>query len=86
MDAPSTTAMIPTRIGRAGRDDVPNLRGEDETEMTYLMGLIECTFLHPLPFTQHILTHLPPSPSLDPPPVLAAHLRHRTLPVTRLTE
>lgn len=38
MDSP--TANIPERLGRS-REPLPNLRGEDETEIRYLVDLIE---------------------------------------------
>jgi hypothetical protein len=41
---PLTTTM-PERLGRS-RDPIPNLRGEDESEITYLIHLIECKLVN----------------------------------------
>jgi hypothetical protein len=38
------TAAMPERMGRS-RDPIPNLRGEDESEITYLIHLIECKLI-----------------------------------------
>jgi hypothetical protein len=46
----SMETVMPDRL-RQGREPLPNLRGEDETEISYLTNLIECksvTF-HPTP-------------------------------------
>jgi hypothetical protein len=47
---PLTAAAMPERLGGRSRDPIPNLRGEDESEITYLIHLIECTSPSPCPW------------------------------------
>jgi hypothetical protein len=50
MDSPPT---IMTDRVRQGREPLPNLRGEDETEISYLTNLIEGMFSLDLPNVHH---------------------------------
>jgi hypothetical protein len=46
MDTPPS---IPLSHTQPSRGPLPNLRGEDETELSYLTNLIESTLLYPTP-------------------------------------
>lgn len=55
---------------------LPNIRGEEESELEYLIHVIECTSRSRPPFSLHQTPTPSPSPPIKPPPLTPAALSY----------